>query len=261
MDSKRQTIMFSQVKVGMTALIKNQECSVTEVKVLAGKNPSQRTKVKIVGTSSNGKSMSTTKPADRTIEVWSAETILSASTESSDSDNESISGDEEELDLTFSSFGADASLTTPVRCGDLRKGHFVVLKGGKPCKIVNITVAQPGKHGHTKSTIIGFDVFTHNRCQAVGISTDHTLAAPVMERTEWQLTDLSLEGTTTLMDAGGNIREDLDLPQGKSTHLSDEIRKKYTELLEAESSRAVFVTVLKAMGIEQIVDLAVRETA
>jgi hypothetical protein len=42
------------------------------------------------------------------------------------------------------------------------------------------------------------------------------MVAPAMFRSEWQLTDLSQDGTMTLMDQGGNMKEDLDLP--KDTH-------------------------------------------
>ena len=158
-----QDIEFSAVKVGMTVRIKKQNCVVTEVKVISAKNPKQTSKVKITGENTAGKAVTITKPATRTVPAALVASAGSSSEPERKSGSDSEDDDEEDdeyRDLTFESFGADASLTEPVRCGDLRKGHFVVMKGDKPCKIVCITTAQPGKHGHTKATITGLDIFT-----------------------------------------------------------------------------------------------------
>jgi hypothetical protein len=72
---------------------------------------------------------------------------------------------EEQVDLSIASAQAGASKTIPVRAGEIRKGHFVVLKG-KPCKVISISVSKTGKHGHAKANITGLDVFTGRKCVA-----------------------------------------------------------------------------------------------
>ena len=262
-----QTIAFSAVKVGMTADIKGQMCEITEVKVMPAKNANQRSKVKVVGKTSSGKSASVTKPEDRTITVSGSHQCEASSDEENASNtrrqsNNNSDSEDEELDCSVAQYGADASLTTPVRCGDLRKGSFVCLKGDKPCKVAAIVIVQPGKHGHTKANITGLDVFTGRKYVEVGVSSDHTLFAPVMKRSEWQITDMTEEGGLTLMDEGGNLREDLDLPttaQGEVTELGERVESKYQSLMESASDRAVFVTVLDSMGTQQIVEFTTKE--
>ena len=63
------------------------------------------------------------------------------------------------IDNSFSSGDAEASLTYPVKCSTLRRGGHVVIRGC-PCRIVELSTAQPGKHGHSKVHIIGLDIFT-----------------------------------------------------------------------------------------------------
>lgn len=54
---------------------------------------------------------------------------------------------------------ADTSLTFPVKCSSVRKGGYAMLQGF-PCKIMELSKAQPGKHGHAKIHLIGLDIFT-----------------------------------------------------------------------------------------------------
>ena len=271
--ASRREIRFSAAKEGMRAVIKNQECVLTQVKVMKGKNSSQPTKVRLIGQNKAGKTVSIVKPEDRTFEIiadnLSASTLPEDTVQavdgqghgSSDSDSES----EDPTDLVFTVSSAYASMTAPVRCGDLRKGHFVVLKGDKPCKITCISVAQPGKHGHTKATITGTDIFTGRKYIQTGIPTDHNISAPVMSRSEWQLTDLSQQdGRLTLMNDGGDLREDLDLPTdvtGESTDLGEKVRAAFNEIIDAGTNRAVFLTILHSMGKEQVIDFTIRDSA
>lgn len=274
--ASRREIRFSAAKEGMRAVIKNQECTLTQVKVMKGKNASQLTKVRLMGQTEAGKKVSIVKPEDRMFEIIEENSSAATLTEhpvnavdgqghSSSSDSDSGSESEDPTDLVFTVSSAYASMTAPVRCGDLRKGHFVVLKGDKPCKITCITIAQPGKHGHTKATVTGTDIFTGRKYIQTGIPTDHNISAPVMTRSEWQLTDLSQQdGRLTLMNDGGDLREDLDLPtdsMGESTELADKVRATFNDIIEAGTNRAVFLTILHSMGKEQVIDFTVRDSA
>ena len=62
-------------------------------------------------------------------------------------------------EFDFVSGDAEASMTQLVKASSLRKGGYVMLRG-YPCKIMEMSAAQPGKHGHSKIHFIGLDVFT-----------------------------------------------------------------------------------------------------
>ena len=71
--------------------------------------------------------------------------------------------------VEFASGEAETSMTYPVKCSSLRRGGYVILQGF-PCKIMEMSKAQPGKHGHAKIHLIGLDMFTGKKhediCQA-----------------------------------------------------------------------------------------------
>jgi len=243
-------IEFGTVAVGMTVTLKGQKCTVTAVKTLKAKR-GQVNKIKVTGTNEAGEDVNETKPENRSImaegDVAGIKKKVAAVAEKA----------EEELDLSIASSAAGASKTIPVRAGEIRKGHFVCLKG-KPCKVISISVSKTGKHGHAKANITGLDVFTGRKYVEI-CPTSHNMVAPAMFRSEWQLTDLSKDGNMTLMDQGGNVKEDLDLPRdthGEYTELSQSIVSRFSTV---EANRGVFVTVLQAMDTEQVVDFLVKE--
>ena len=203
-------VEFGTVVVGQVVTIKGQKCTVSAVKVLNAKR-GQVKKVKITGQNEAGEDVSITKPENRTIE---SEGGVAAGGGSKAKDTPAAEAEEEQMDLSINQSAAGASKTIPVRAGEIRKGHFVCLKG-KPCKVISISVSKTGKHGHAKANITGLDVFTGRKYVEI-CPTSHNMVAPAMFRSEWQLTDVSQDGQLTLMDQGGEMKEDLDLP--RDTH-------------------------------------------
>ena len=74
-------------------------------------------------------------------------------------------------DFDFLSGDAEASWTHPVKASSVRKGGYVMLRGF-PCKIVELSTAQPGKHGHSKVHFIGLDVFTGKKYEDISPAKD-----------------------------------------------------------------------------------------
>merc|ERR1719515_342192 len=112
-----------------------------------------------------------------------------------------------------------ASLTTPVMCGDLKKGHLCIIKG-RPCKIVDYSTSKTGKHGHAKAHIVAIDIFTGKKYEDL-CPTSHNVSVPFVKRDEYTLMDIGGDGNVSLLDADGNAKEDLNLPtvvkQGEPT--------------------------------------------
>eukprot|EP00802_Teleaulax_amphioxeia_P020017 Tamp_20282.p2 GENE.Tamp_20282~~Tamp_20282.p2 ORF type:complete len:158 (-),score=54.94 Tamp_20282:321-794(-) len=134
---------------------------------------------------------------------------------------------------------------TPIEAGAARKGGFLVIKG-RPCKIVDMSKAKVGKHGAAKCAFTGIDIFTGKKLEAIAPASAG-LSQPIVERNEYEMCDISDDDFVTLMDAGGNMREDIKVPDDPET--AKKLRARMDEGI------ATMVTVLKAMGAEQIIDM------
>ena len=145
---------------------------------------------------------------------------------------------DEEIETTASG----ASLTVPSQVGSLKKGGYVLIKE-HPCRIVDMSVAKVGKHGSAKAKITGIDIFSGNKYEEIH-PTSHNIDVPNVHREDWTLVDIARDKFTTLMNDNGETKEDIKLPD-------DEEGVKIQELFD--SGATVSITVLKAMGLEKIV--------
>jgi len=147
----------------------------------------------------------------------------------------------DEHEDTFEGGVSGASETYPQQCSALRKNGHVVIKG-RPCKIVEMSTSKTGKHGHAKVHMVGIDIFTNKKYEDICPST-HNMNVPNVSRKDYQLTDI-IDGYLSLMDDGGDMREDLKVPEGE---LGTELKNRY------ENQEEIIVTVLKAMGEEAVI--------
>ena len=136
----------------------------------------------------------------------------------------------------FGGADAGASATFPMQCSALRKGGFVMIKvtnnqmslvtmtsllhfQSRPCKIVEMSTSKTGKHGHAKVHLVALDIFTSKKYEDICPST-HNMDVPNVSRKDYQLCDID-DGYLSLMDDGGDMREDLKVPDGD---IGEEIR-------------------------------------
>jgi len=117
---------------------------------------------------------------------------------------------------------------------------------GRPCKIVDMSKAKVGKHGAAKCAFTGIDIFTGKKLEAIAPASAG-LSQPIVERNEYEMCDISDDDFVTLMDAGGNMREDIKVPDDPET--AKKLRARMDEGI------TTMVTVLRAMGAEQIIDM------
>ena len=134
---------------------------------------------------------------------------------------------------------------TPIEAGSARKGGFIVIKG-RPCKIVDMSKAKVGKHGAAKCQFTGIDIFTAKKLECI-CPASAGLSQPIVERQEYQLCDIDDDGFVSLMDDKAEMRDDIKLPE------DDSVAKKLKERFD--NNVETMVTVLKAMGHEQIIDM------
>ena len=85
----------------------------------------------------------------------------------------------------------------------------------------------------------------------------HTTYAPFVKKIEYQAMDVDEDGFITVLDAEGNTREDLKIPEAMAQPPpgADELSKKIRENLASEVD--FYVIVQAACGTEQIMDIKV----
>jgi len=110
-------------------------------------------------------------------------------------------------------------------------------------------------NGHAKANITGVDIFTGKKVND-SAPTSHNLTAPFVSTTNLTLTDVTDDGYAVLMDEGGNIREDIKLPDINSP--DPELGPQIKAALEAAKGD-VIVVVTKAMDSECITSFKTAE--
>jgi len=147
----------------------------------------------------------------------------------------------DDADYDFASADAGASETFPMQCSALRKNGFVMIKS-RPCKIVEMSTSKTGKHGHAKVHMVALDIFTGKKLEDICPST-HNMEVPNVKRRDFQLIDIE-DGFLSLMDDGGEIRDDLKVPENE---IGEEITRDFGD------GKELLCTVLSACGEECVI--------
>ena len=86
----------------------------------------------------------------------------------------------------------------------------MIMKGDRPCKVIDIKVSKTGKHGHAKCRFTAIDIFDGSKHEDIVPST-HGAMIPVVTRMEYQVIGLE-DGYLQLMTDDGEMKEDLQPP-------------------------------------------------
>ncbi|KAH0459398.1 hypothetical protein IEQ34_012212 [Dendrobium chrysotoxum] len=154
--------------------------------------------------------------------------------------NEEVMSDEEHH--FESKADAGASKTYPQQAGTIRKNGYIVIKG-RPCKVVEVSTSKTGKHGHAKCHFVAIDIFNQKKLEDI-VPSSHNCDVPHVNRTDYQLIDISEDGFVSLLTENGNTKDDLRLPT--DDNLLAQIKDGFAE------GKDLVVTVMSAMGEEQI---------
>jgi len=148
----------------------------------------------------------------------------------------------------FENTDAGASMTEKVESQRLKNGSLVMIKGF-PCKVTDVSTAKPGKHGSAKVIVKGRDILSAKVYDCTFHSGD-MIDAPIVVRTEYVLMNID-EDALCLLDAAGEMKEDVNLPEAE--HLLD-IKKQIKQIFE-EGKKECLVAVIATLGKEQVVDV------
>lgn len=151
-------------------------------------------------------------------------------------------------DETFENTDAGASMCEKTDTNRLKPGSLVMIKGN-PCKVTDTTTAKPGKHGSAKVILKGKDILTDKVYDCTFHAGD-MVDAPIVKRVEYTLLNVEEDGALSLLDAQGEMKEDVSLPEQE--HLKD-VRNNIKTWFESGKNE-VLVTVIATLGKEQVID-------
>ena len=98
----------------------------------------------------------------------------------------------------------------PVSVGGLQKGSYCIIDGAA-CKVSNLSVSRPGKHGHAKVRLTAVGLIDGKRRETVMPGHDN-IDAPIVEKKTAQV--LSIHGNTAnVMDSETYETFDLEIPE------------------------------------------------
>ena len=100
--------------------------------------------------------------------------------------------------------------TKIVGANQMQKGSFILL-GGVACKVVDVEISKPGKHGHTKVRISAVGLVDDKKRIEVMPGHD-SVEVPVIEKRNAQV--LSVQGSTAnVMDSETYETFDMKVPE------------------------------------------------
>eukprot|EP01116_Phalansterium_solitarium_P004523 TRINITY_DN15551_c0_g1_i1.p1 TRINITY_DN15551_c0_g1~~TRINITY_DN15551_c0_g1_i1.p1 ORF type:complete len:114 (+),score=41.82 TRINITY_DN15551_c0_g1_i1:200-541(+) len=113
-----------------------------------------------------------------------------------------------------------------------------------------MATSAPGKHGHAKVHIVGYDIFTGKKYEEATPAT-HNVQVPEVTKTDYLVMGESYDHFMSLLSIDGRMKQDLRMPG--DVKLAGKIRA------GLDAGRDVTVTVLGA--VEQEIVIFVKDAA
>lgn len=111
--------------------------------------------------------------------------------------------------------------------GKLKVGRYIIIDG-EPCRIVNISISSPGKHGSAKARIDAVGIFD-KKTRSIVKPTSAEVDVPIIDKRTGQIIAITPD-TVQLMDMETYEIFDVPIESG----VADEIRDKITEGINVE---------------------------
>ena len=100
--------------------------------------------------------------------------------------------------------------TIPGVAKDLKEGRYVMIEG-EPCKVVEIQISSPGKHGAAKMRIVGIGIFDNVK-RVLLKPSDGDVEIPIVERKLAQVISVMGE-TAQVMDQKSYEMYEIIIPE------------------------------------------------
>jgi translation initiation factor 5A len=116
---------------------------------------------------------------------------------------------------------------TKVQVSKLKPGRYIIIDG-EPCRIGNITVSSPGKHGSAKARIEAVGIFD-KKVRSMVKPTSAEVEVPIIDKRIGQIIALTPD-TVQLMDMETYETFDVPIESG----VEDDIKDQLTEGITVE---------------------------
>lgn len=136
-----------------------------------------------------------------------------------------------------------------INVNSIRKNTIIIIKG-KPCKVVDMTVSKPGKHGSAKASILACDILTDKKIQTI-LQTSSNIAVPKMSKDFYILIDINENDKILSVLNNDGISKDYELNCNK------EILTQMKEQFSKENKDDILVEILSCMGKTRILSIKI----
>ncbi len=102
--------------------------------------------------------------------------------------------------------------------GSLKKGSYVLIDG-EPCRVTNVSVSKPGKHGSSKARIEGVGIVDGKKRTLISPGTDD-VEVPIIEKRNAQVLSHT-DKIANVMDTETYETFDLEIPEELQGQIMD----------------------------------------
>ncbi len=99
--------------------------------------------------------------------------------------------------------------TKHVALSSIKPGSYMLLDG-VACRVTDIQISRPGKHGHAKARVTGVGLIDGKK--RVIVTADHEVLVPVLDKRNASVLSIS-DDTANLMDSETYETFDLPIPE------------------------------------------------
>jgi translation initiation factor 5A len=126
--------------------------------------------------------------------------------------------------------------TKVAQATSLKVGSYVILEGA-PCRVVNIQISKPGKHGHAKVRIVGVGLIDEKKRDVV-VPGHENLDVPIVGKRSAQI--LSIQGdTATVMDSETFETIEMKIPEELKEQVAPGVNILYWEILDQKIMKQI----------------------
>jgi len=120
--------------------------------------------------------------------------------------------------------------------GSLQKGSYIVLDDAA-CKVVDIQVSKPGKHGHSKIRLSAIGIID-NKKRIVVMPGHDNVEVPIIEKKNAQV--LSIQGNiANVMDSETYENFDMEIPEELKANVVEGVNVLYWVILDKRVMKQV----------------------